>query len=93
MVIGMSAVAERVMEALANDPRTAQYAIEVIDENGLVTLRGSVASAEDAIRAEEIASAQTGVLDVVNELEIEESGEEPPIRPPGETGGGGVEII
>lgn len=93
MVIGMSAVAERVIEALANDPRTAQYAIEVIDENGLVTLRGSVASEEDAIRAEEIASAQTGVLDVVNELEVEESGEEPSTRPPGETGGGGVELI
>lgn len=90
MALGMSSVAERVTEALANDSRTAQYAIEVIDENGLITLRGTVASAEILNRAEEIARAQTGVLDVVNELEVEGSGEEPPIVPPGLGPAGGA---
>jgi osmotically-inducible protein OsmY len=74
MVLGVSAVAERVKQALANDPQTADYAIEVIDENGLVTLRGTVESQEDLTRAEEITSAQSGVIDVVNELQVEESG-------------------
>lgn len=90
MAVGMSPVAERVTEALANDPQTAQYAIEVIDENGLITLRGTVASEEDLIRAEEIARAQTGVLDVINELEVEEPGEEPPVTPPGVGPAGGA---
>ena len=74
MVLGVSAVAERVKHALADDPQTADYAIEVIDENGLVTLRGTVESQEDLTRAEEITSAQSGVIDVVNELQVEESG-------------------
>ncbi|MFO7917280.1 MAG: BON domain-containing protein [Anaerolineae bacterium] len=90
MAVGMSPVAERVTEALANDPQTAQYAIEVIDDNGLITLRGTVASEEDLTRAVEIARAQTGVLDVVNELEVEGSGEEPPIAPPGVGPAGGA---
>ena len=91
MAVGMSPVAERVTEALANDPQTAQYAIEVIDENGLITLRGTVASEEDLTRAEEIARAQNGVIDVVNELEVEEESEEgPPVRPPGAGPAGGV---
>ena len=74
MAIGMSPIAERVTQALADDPQTADYALEVIDENGLVTLRGTVESEEDLTRAEEIASAQSGVIDVVNELQVEESG-------------------
>jgi osmotically-inducible protein OsmY len=92
MAVGMSDVAERVTEALANDPQTAQYAIEVIDDNGLITLRGTVESEKDLTRAEEIASAQNGVIDVVNELEVgeTESDEEPPIRPPGVKPTGGA---
>jgi osmotically-inducible protein OsmY len=84
MAIGMSDIAERVTESLANYPQTAQHAIEVIDEDGLVTLRGVVASEEDRTTAEEIASAQGGVMDVVNELKVrEEPEEEPPAKTPG----------
>jgi osmotically-inducible protein OsmY len=85
MAVGMSDVAERVTEALASDSQTAEYPIEVIDEDGLVTLRGLVGGEEDLIRAEEIASAQAGVLDVINELKVKEEPEE---EPPATTQGG-----
>jgi osmotically-inducible protein OsmY len=80
-MVGHSEIAARVRAALAQDPRTAEYSIEVIDENGLVTLKGKVNSEEAGRAAEEIASIQEGVIEVVNDLEIEQ-GEGPLITPP-----------
>jgi hypothetical protein len=70
MAIGVSDVRERVEAALEEDERTADYDIEVIDQDGLITLQGEVASAEDKHAAQEIAEAQQGVIDVTNALVV-----------------------
>jgi TATA-binding protein-associated factor Taf7 len=70
MVLGVSDVRKRVEAALEEDERTADYAIEVIDQDGLITLKGRVASAEDKHAAQEIAEAQPGVIDVTNALVV-----------------------
>jgi osmotically-inducible protein OsmY len=64
------AVQTRVMNALLNDPRTNVAVIEVVNESGVVTLKGQVDSADVRKAAEEIASSQPGVLSVVNALEV-----------------------
>jgi osmotically-inducible protein OsmY len=70
MIMENPDVQQRVAAALEEDERTADYAIEVIDENGLVTLKGQVGSAEDKRAAEEIAEAQEGVIGVTNALTV-----------------------
>jgi osmotically-inducible protein OsmY len=58
----------RVEAALAKDPRTQNISFEVINENGLITLKGQVE--EPALRqaALHIASQQDGVIDVIDEI-------------------------
>lgn len=60
----------KVAKALNEDPRTQDAVIEVIDENGLVTLDGEVDSVETREAAKEIAAAQPGVTAVVDLLRI-----------------------
>lgn len=81
--IRLSEVAKRVSVALTEDERTVDYNIEVIDENGVVTLKGKVPSEEVAEIAQEIAEEQQGVITVVNAMEIVPEIEE----------GGGVEPV
>ena len=71
MSIRHSKLAQRVSAALQDDPRTRDAAIDVVDENGVVTLTGSVASDDVHQGAEEITRQQEGVVQVINELEIE----------------------
>jgi osmotically-inducible protein OsmY len=76
-------VAKRVSTALDEDERTRDLPIEVIDEDGLVTLRGTVGSDEACEVAVEIAEEQEGVIEVVDELEVEEDDTvTPPARIP-----------
>lgn len=50
----ISDVKKRVSKALAEDERTAEYTIDVVDDQGIVTLTGAVDSeaARDAAAAE-----------------------------------------
>ena len=66
----ISDIEQQVFEALEQDKRTNKYAIEVINENGLVTLKGKVYTEEDRKIADEIASRQRGVIKVIDEMEI-----------------------
>jgi osmotically-inducible protein OsmY len=66
-----SSVKERVTEALVNDSHTADAPIEVIDNQGVVTLDGVVASHEVREAAEQVARQQEGVINVINDLEVE----------------------
>jgi osmotically-inducible protein OsmY/uncharacterized protein YrrD len=66
-----TAIKTRVVHALLSDPRTSVAVIEVINEQGIVTLKGAVDSAEIREAAKEIAAGQSGVLSVVNALEVE----------------------
>lgn len=68
--VRFSEVAERVNAALAEDERTVDYNIQVIDKNGLVTLKGDVPSVEVAAAAQEIAEEQEGVITAVNAMEV-----------------------
>jgi osmotically-inducible protein OsmY len=61
-------VTNEVYEALLSDERTADAPIDVINQQGIVTLTGEVKSNQVAQAAEEIAKRQNGVIKVVNEL-------------------------
>jgi osmotically-inducible protein OsmY len=60
----------QVQEALAeiNEMREAQ--IDVLDSNGVITLRGMVPTVAARERAEEIVRGMDGVVTVVNELDV-----------------------
>lgn len=70
MFAGSTAVADRVREALADDPRTNHAIIEVTSSQGIVTLSGTVNSVQVSDVAEEIARQTPGVVSVVNELKV-----------------------
>ena len=65
-----TAIVARVHAALESDPRTHLAVIEVVNDRGIVTLSGDVPSAEARKVAEEIAARQTGVIAVINALEV-----------------------
>ncbi len=62
----------RVATALFEDPRTTDAVIEVIDERGVITLQGEVDDPETREAAEAIAAEQTGVISVVNTLQVKQ---------------------
>jgi len=59
-----------VQTALMQDAQTQDYGIEVIDNNGIITLKGVVPSLEASERAEIIAKDIDGVRAVFNELAV-----------------------
>ena len=67
-------LAQRVQDALAEDPRTEDLILDVVDENGIVTLTGTVPSHDARKAAEKIARQQEGVIEVVNDLVVEAPG-------------------
>ena len=60
----------QVESALLQDRLTEDADIEVLDNNGIVTLRGVVRSRESRDRAEEIVRTVPGVTTVINELDV-----------------------
>ena len=60
----------QVESALLQDRLTEDGDIEVLDTNGVVTLRGVVRGREASDRAEEIARNTSGVVSVINELDV-----------------------
>jgi osmotically-inducible protein OsmY len=76
MTIRHSELTQRVSAALQEDPRTRDAAIDVADENSIITLTGSVASDDVRQVAEEIVQQQKGVIEVINELQVESEDEE-----------------
>jgi osmotically-inducible protein OsmY len=71
MAVRHSRIAKRVSVALQDDPRTRDAAIDVAGQSGLVTLAGSVTSDDVRQAAEEISRHQEGVVQVINDLQIE----------------------
>ena len=62
-----------VQTALMQDAQTQDLGIEVIDNNGIITLKGVVPSVEASERAELIAKDIDGVRAVFNELAVRSS--------------------
>jgi hyperosmotically inducible protein len=66
----MSNLQLKVQRAILEDARTREIAIEVLERNGVITLKGVVPSREVSEIAESLASDVFGVRGVINELEI-----------------------
>jgi osmotically-inducible protein OsmY len=60
-------------KAILDDPRTKEHGIEVLDDNGIITLKGSVPSQEVSEAAEEAVERVFGVTGVINTLEIRDA--------------------
>jgi osmotically-inducible protein OsmY len=61
---------QSVTKALIQDKRTKDAPIEVINQNGILTLKGHVKNDKIRKAAENIAMQQPGVISVINELKI-----------------------
>jgi len=60
----------QIQMAFTDDRDMKEYGIEVLDSNGIVTLRGSVPTHAARDRAEEIVRGMEGVTSVINELDV-----------------------
>jgi BON domain len=64
-------ITARVRRLLRSDSATSMLRIQVMTEDGVVTLRGLVQTLDDTDNAAEVASRVEGVVDVIDELEVE----------------------
>ena len=60
----------RVQRTLMDDSRTKDYAVEVMDNNGVIILRGAVPSREASTAVEMVAKEVDGVVSVINETDV-----------------------
>jgi osmotically-inducible protein OsmY len=60
----------QVESALLQDRLTQDYGIEVLDSNGVITLRGMVPNRKVREQAEAVAREVAGVTSVINELDV-----------------------
>ncbi len=79
-------LATRVNAALSDHDEIAEYPVEAVNDNGVITLSGKVPSDEIRDKAEEIAKDVEGVVEVVNDLTVGDVGADsdlivPPIDP------------
>ena len=76
--IGKSELAQRVADQINDRRDVRQSPINVIDDNGVITLKGRVKDIETREAAEAIAEEVPGVTDVINDIEVEDLGEQDP---------------
>lgn len=62
----------RVIQALADDPRTEDVAVSAIDNNSVIMLSGTAPSQEAKQAAIEIAEEQEGVNSVIPDIRVED---------------------
>ena len=63
-------VKELLCEAILITNAIGQAVIEIKDEEGIITLKGTVESEQDRAAAEVLARRQEGVVDVINRLHV-----------------------
>ena len=66
----MYGLQHQVQTALMEERILENEGIEVLDSNGVITLRGTVSSVEAREMAESVARSVTGVTSVINELDV-----------------------
>lgn len=66
----ISELQKKILAALAEDKRTQDYPFEVLDDSGLITLKGEVDSREVHQAAVEITEKHEGVIEVVDDIEL-----------------------
>ena len=62
---------EKLDQLFLQDPHLADYPVEVLNNNGIVTLTGKVPTRELSEAAEKIAKQTAGVISVINDIVIE----------------------
>ena len=67
---GDEAIADAIRRELREDAATTELQIDVLVRDGIVRLRGSVPTLDDADNAEAVASRVAGVREVVEELDV-----------------------
>ncbi len=75
--IGKGQLAQKVAEALHRHEALREVPIDVVDEAGVITLTGTVNTLEAKEAASSIAEEIPGVLEVINDLEVEQAPGEP----------------
>jgi osmotically-inducible protein OsmY len=65
-----TSIVAHITSALSTDPRTDVAIVGVINERGVVSLKGQVDDPNTREAAEKIARRQPGVVDVINDLEV-----------------------
>ncbi|HJS29823.1 MAG TPA: BON domain-containing protein [Anaerolineales bacterium] len=70
MLLEKKKLAEQLYALLRNDPRTEDSLIDVIDENGIVTLMGEVDSENTKQAASEIVKGHPDVVAAFNKLVV-----------------------
>lgn len=60
----------KAQKAILDEPRTKEYAIEALEENGIITLKGNVPSSEVGEIAKTIVEDVPGVTGVINAMEV-----------------------
>lgn len=66
----MNTLQKSVQKALTDDLRTREAAIEILNENGVITLSGIVPHIKTSEAAESIVKEVDGVVSVVNEIQV-----------------------
>ena len=69
--LGDEAIRDAILVELREDAATTSLAIEVAVFRGIVTLTGHVADIDDVESVEEVAGRVPGVLEIIEELEVE----------------------
>ncbi len=60
----------QVQDAFSKDEDMRDADIEVLDDNGIITLRGTVPTRALRDKAEEMVRSMDGVVNVINELDV-----------------------
>jgi hyperosmotically inducible protein len=66
----MNDLQHQVQAALMDDDDLKNRGIEVLDSNGVITLRGAVRTTQERDRAEALVRAMAGVTSVINEIDV-----------------------
>lgn len=66
----ISELRSRVQAAFLADDLLGDFGVEILDSNGVITLRGAVPTREARERAEAIARQVDGVTSVINEIDV-----------------------
>jgi osmotically-inducible protein OsmY len=60
----------KAQKAILDEPRTKEHAIEALEENGIITLKGTVPSSKVGDIAKKIVEDVPGVTGAINTLEV-----------------------
>lgn len=61
---------KQVQQVLMDDDDLQDYGLEILDSNGVVTLRGTVPTVDARERAETLVRNVAGVISVINEIDV-----------------------